>query len=286
MSKLTIVVLNMNGLENLKTLFRSLTKQTYKGFKVLVSDNGSTDGSLEWLRKNKIKFISNGKNLGFSGGNNVALKKVKTKYVGVFNDDIKLEPNAIELMLDFLENHPKAGSIQPKLLNWNGKLVQSKGLKLTYGGFPAERDKWSPFVRENKDPEEIDAAQACCAIYRTDIFRKIGFFDERFNPIYNEDFDVGLSIKKRGYENYYHPQAVVCHKGGFTAKKMKYSSRLSFQRNRYKLLEKHGTKKMWLEAILWTPIIAGFYIIRKPEPAFFQALGEFLAKKLGLSKKV
>lgn len=280
MKKLTVVVLNMNGLENLKILFKSLENQTYKNFDVIVSDNGSTDRSLEWLRKNKIKFISNGRNLGFSGGNNVVLRKVRTKYSGVFNDDIKLEPNAIGLMVDFMEKNPGAGSVQPKLLSWDGRFVQSTGLVLTYGGFPAERDKWKVFIREIKQPEEVPATQACCAIYRTSVLRKVGFFDERFNPIYNEDFDLGLSIMKAGYKNYYHPQSVVSHKGGFTSKKLKYAARLSFHRNRYKLLEKHADKRMWLRAALWTPVIAGFYTIRKPEPAFFHALGEFLARKI------
>jgi GT2 family glycosyltransferase len=280
MKKLTVIVLNMNGLENLKILFDSLRRQTYRGFDVVVSDNGSTDGSIEWLRKNRIKFLSNGKNLGFSGGNNVALKKVKTKYVGIFNDDIRLEPNVIKTLVEFMDATPDAGSVQPKIVGWDGKAVQSTGLVLTYGGFPAERDKYKVFVREVKRPEEVRATHGCCSVYRTAVFRKIGFFDEWFNPIYNEDFDAGLKIMKAGYKNYYHPVPVVYHRGGFTSKKLKYMVRLSFHRNRYKLLQNHATKRMWLEAAAWTPIVGGFYLIRKPEPAFFQALFEFLTGQI------
>ena len=280
MKKLTIVVLNMNGLDNLKVLFESLKKQTYKNFDVIVSDNGSTDGSLEWLKKNKIKHISNGRNLGFSGGNNVAMKKAKTKYIAAFNDDIKLKPNSVKILMDFMEETPKAGSIQPKILSWDGKLTQSTGLILTYGSFPAERDKWKPYIKEIKKPEIVEATQACCAIYRADVLKKAGFFDEIFNPIYNEDFSLGLKIQKLGYHNYYHPQSVILHKGGFTSKRMKYPGRLSFHRNRFKMLKKYGTRRMWIETILWTPIVTAFYLIRKPEPAYFRAWFEFLTGKI------
>lgn len=286
MTKLTIVVLNMNGLENLKVLIPSLKKQTYKDFEVIVSDNGSTDGSIDWLRKNRIKFVANGRNLGFGGGNNVVLRKIKTKYTGVFSDDIRLEPNALELMMDFMEKNEHAGSIQPKILFWDGNMVQSTGLIMTYGGFPAERDKRKAFVREIGNPEEVLATQGCCSIYRTSVLRKVGFFDEWFNPIYNEDFDLGLNIIKAGFKNYYHPQPVIYHKGGFTSKKLNYFARLSFHRNRYKLLMKHATPRMWLEAALWTPIVAGFYIIKKPEPAFFRALFDFLTGQIKARKKI
>ena len=280
MKKLTIVVLNMNGLGNLKVLFESLKKQTYKNFDVIVSDNGSTDGSLEWLKKNKIKHISNGRNLGFSGGNNVAMKKAKTEFIAAFNDDIKLRPNSIEILMDFMEKTPKAGSIQPKILSWDGKLTQSTGLVMTYGSFPAERDKWKPYIKEIKKPEIVQAVQACCAIYRASVLKKAKYFDEIFNPIYNEDFSLGLKIQSLGYHNYYHPQSVITHKGGFTSKRMKYPGRLSFHRNRFKMLMKYGTKRMWIETILWTPLVTAFYLIRKPEPAYFHAWFEFLTGKI------
>jgi GT2 family glycosyltransferase len=284
MKKLTIVVLNMNGLENLKVLFKSLKEQTFQDFDVIVSDNGSTDGSIEWLRKNKINHVSNGRNLGFSGGNNIVLRKVRTKYVGVFNDDIRLEPNVLKMLVEFMENTRDAAAVQPKILSWDGKMVQSTGLILTYGSFPAERDKWKPFVHEVREPEEVLATQGCCSIYRTEVFRKVGFFDEIYNPIYNEDFDVGLSLKKAGYRSYYHPVPVVYHKGGFTSNKLKHFVRLSFHRNRYKLLKKHGTVRMWLETIAWTPIVAGFYLLRKPDLAYFQAMGEFLTGRINIRK--
>jgi GT2 family glycosyltransferase len=278
----------MNGLENLKILFESLNKQTYRDFDVVVSDNGSTDGSIEWMKRNGINFVANGKNLGFSGGNNVVLKKVRTEFAATFNDDLRLKPESLGILMKFMKSHRDAGSVQPKILSWDGKLVQSTGLILTYGGFPAERGKWTPFFQEIREPEEVMATQACCAIYRTSVMRKVGFFDEDFNPIYNEDFELGLRIMKSGYRNYYDPRSVVYHKGGFTSKRMNYPARLSFHRNRYKLLEKHGTRKMWAQAILWTPVVAGFYLVRKPEPAYFRAMGEFIARKfrsIGRSKK-
>ena len=281
MKKLTIVVLTINGKKNLEILFRSLKQQTFKNFELIVSDNGSTDGTLVWLKKNKIKFIANGRNIGFSSGNNVALKRVKTKYCAVFNDDLKLKPNVLDLLINFLEKNPKIAAVQPTILNWDGTKVQSTGLITTFGAFIAERDKGKSLVDFKNVPEEILATHGACSVYRTEIVRRLGFFDERFNPIYNEDADLGFRIRASGFKNYWYPQAVIYHMGGFTVKKMGYPIKLSFHRNRYTLMEKHWKGSMWLKFLLWFPVVTIFYSFRKPDRAYFVATYEFIRKKLG-----
>ena len=270
--KLTVIIVCWNGLVNLKTVIPSLKEQTFKDFEILVSDNGSTDGSIEWLKKNKIEFIENGKNLGFSEGNNVALRAVTTEYVALVNDDTRLERKTLEKLVKFIESKKVIGSVQPVILSWDGKMVQSTGLVLTHGSFIAEKNKGRLFKPDLllEKPEEVLGTQACCAVYRTKLLEKIGFFDELFSPAYYEDADLSLEIRKIGFKNFCIKNTVIRHKGGFTAKRLGYPIRLSVQRNRYKFLKKHGDVQMWIKTIMWFPFVTGFYLFKKPERAYCQ----------------
>ncbi len=284
MKKLTVVVVNWNGLENLKRLVPTLKSQTYKNFELLVSDQGSTDGSVEWMKKNKIKFIENGRNTGFSGGANRGLKKVKTKYAALFNDDMRLEPNCLELLVETIEGDPEIGAVQALIANWDGSQIESTGLMVTYSSFVATRDKYKPFVRTISGPKQIEMASGGASVFRMSLLKKVGFFDEDFNPAYNEDADLSMRIKAAGYKCVLQPSAVVYHKSGPSTHKLCYEGRLINHRNRYRLMRKHWTRARWAKAALWFPFIAGFYIFRKPDKAVFQATYEFLTGQLDKKK--
>jgi GT2 family glycosyltransferase len=282
--KLTVVIVNWNGLENLKKIIPTLRKQTYKNFDILISDQGSTDGSQKWLKKNKIKFVENGRNTGFSGGANRGLKKVKTKYAALFNDDMRLEPNCLHLLMMTIEKDPNVGAVQALIANWDGSEIESTGLMVTYSSFIATKDKHKPFVRIINGPKKIDMASGGATVYRMDVLRKVGFFDEDFNPAYNEDADLSIRINKAGYNCMIHPSAIVYHKSGPSTHKLGYEGRLINHRNRYRLMRKHWTKKEWAKAWLWFPMVAGFFIVRKPDAAVFQATYEFLTGQLDKKK--
>lgn len=284
MKKLTVVVVNWNGLENLKRFLPTLKAQTYKNFGFLVSDQGSTDGSAEWMRKNKIKFVENGRNTGFSGGANRGLKKVKTEYAALFNDDMRLEPNCLELLMEAIEGDPKIGAVQALIANWDGSQIESTGLMVTYSSFIATKDKYKPFVRTIGGLKRIEMASGGASVYRTSVLRKVGFFDEDFNPAYNEDADLSMRINNAGYKCMIQPGAVVYHKSGPTTQRLGYEGRLINHRNRYRLMRKHWTKKQWVKAGLWFPFVAGFFIFKKPDRAVFQATYEFLTGQLDRKK--
>lgn len=284
MAKLTALVINWNGLGFLKTLMPTLKKQTYRDFDILVVDQGSTDGSEKWLKKNKIKFVQNGKNLGFSGGVNSGLKKVRSKYVAILNNDMKLEPNCFSLLMETIEKDPKIGAVQTLIANWDGSEVESTGLIVTHSSFIATRDKHKPYVKKIESPKEVHMANGSGTIFRMEAIKKVGFFDEDFNPIYNEDADLSLSMKKAGYRLMIQPSAVIYHYSGHTKKALGYAGRLGFHRNRYRLMRKHWTKAQWAKAGLWFPLVAGFYLLRRRDPAPFHATFDFLTRQLDKKK--
>ncbi len=267
MKKITVVIVNWNGLENLKIVIPSLKAQTFKDFDIIISDNGSTDGSIEWLKKNKIKVIENGKNLGFPAGANRGMRTAKTKYIAVLNDDMYVDKNCLKNLYDFAEKHPDAGAAQVLLVNFNGDRIESTGLIVTHGSFIATNSRGEKFTKSatRMEPREILGVGGGCGIFRTELVRKLGFFDENFSPGYYEDADISFRIRKAGYKCYLVPSAVIYHKHGNTINKIGSPFRLAYHRNRYLFLKKHGTPEMWAKTLLWLPIVTAFFTFRKPE---------------------
>ncbi len=278
MKKLTIIVLTWNGLENLKSSIPSIEKQTYKDFELLVCVNGSIDKSEDWLKSHKIKTLSVSPNRGFSGGNNYALKTVTTPFVALISDDVKMDPDCIAKLMSFIEANPKVGAVQPKILSFDGKYLESVGLEITYGSMIATKGKHSS-PESYKENMKVLGTQAACCVYRTEVLKKINFFDENFNPVYYEDADLSFRISKAGYENWYCTSSTVFHKSGDATKRMGYEANLSSNRNRYRFLSKHWTFGMWLKALPFLPLITIFYLI-KLDKAYFVATWEFLLGKL------
>ena len=105
--EVTIIIPNFNGLRFMKDCLKSLDNQSFKDYKLLIVDNGSSDGSKEWLRENRISFIDLDKNLGFAGGCNVALGQVNTDYVILLNNDTEVFPDYVEKLLSAIKKDKK-----------------------------------------------------------------------------------------------------------------------------------------------------------------------------------
>ena len=101
--KVTIIIPNYNGLKFMEPCFAALDKQTCRDFALLVVDNGSTDGSVEWLRENQVPSVFLSENTGFSGAVNVGIREAKTPYVILLNNDTEPEPAYVEELLKNVE---------------------------------------------------------------------------------------------------------------------------------------------------------------------------------------
>jgi GT2 family glycosyltransferase len=210
----TVVIVNWNGGIYIRECLNSLEKQTVPEYSIILVDNGSTDGSLELVRESftKVQVISLGKNLGFSGGNNVALNEISTEYVALLNNDAMPDNYWLAKLISALENHPDAGFAASKMLFYHkpdqidraGDVFTTAGTALLRG-----RGKTSDAYNEK---EYVFGACAGAALYRTEMLRDIGLFDEGFFLLY-EDVDLSFRAQLSGYKCIYVPEAVVYHVG-------------------------------------------------------------------------
>lgn len=232
--KVTVIIPNYNGLSFMEPCMAALERQTCRDFEVLVVDNGSTDGSAQWLKKQGIPSVFLTENTGFSGAVNTGIRAVKTPYVILLNNDTEAEPDYVRQLLLAVEGSPRIFSVSPKMIQmYRRDLMDDAGDMYSIMGWAYQRGVGQETSRYDR-PCHIFSACAGAAIYRREVFEKIGYFDE-MHFAYLEDIDVGYRAKIAGYYNRYCPQAVVYHVGSGTSGS-KYNSfkvRLAARNNVY-----------------------------------------------------
>lgn len=216
--KATIVIPNYNGKHFMQPCLHSLEKQTSKDFEILVVDNHSSDGSLEYMKEfyPDIRVISLDKNYGFSRAVNVGIKNSHTPYVILLNNDTTVEEHYVEAMIHAIEKSPRIFSVSSKMIQmYHPDLIDSAGDLYTLVGWGVCRGTGRPISNYQKI-DRIFTACAGAAIYRKKIFDQIGYFDES-HFAYLEDIDIGYRAKIYGYINMYCPDALVYHVGSGTS---------------------------------------------------------------------
>ena len=229
-AKVTVVIPNYNGLKFMEPCFKALNMQICRDFEILVVDNGSTDGSVEWLKGHKVPSIFLDTNTGFSGAVNVGIKASKTPYVILLNNDTEPDCHYIGEMIKAIERSPKIFSVSSKMIQlYDHSKMDDAGDMYTLMGWAFQRGVGRPSSGYNHVCRVFSAC-AGAAIYRREVFETIGYFDE-MHFAYLEDIDVGYRARIFGYENWYVPAALVYHVGSGTSGsrynqfKTRYSSR-------------------------------------------------------------
>jgi GT2 family glycosyltransferase len=212
MNELTIIIPNYNGIQFLEGCFVSLESQNYP-CKVVIIDNGSDDGSVEYIKENypNFKLIDNKENLGFSKAVNQGINSIHSEYVFLLNNDAELGPNCILNLLKCIKSDDNIFAVASKMIQYHDhNKIDDAGDEYTIFG-------WTKKVGDGKNPElyahgrEIFSACACAAIYRTSVFDEIGLFDENFFA-YMEDVDISYRARIHGYKCVYCSEAVVYHR--------------------------------------------------------------------------
>ena len=231
MREVSIVIPNFNGKHFLKDCLESVFAQNIQDQEVIVVDNGSTDGSLEYLDTFPlVRVIALDKNYGFCHAVNVGIQAAESDYVILLNNDTEVDRNFAKELLAAIQSDEKIFSCSSKMVQFqNRNLMDDAGDYYCALGWAFGRGKGGLTERYD-EPAEIFAACAGAAIYRKKMFESLGYFDEQ-HFAYLEDIDVGYRAKIAGYRNVYAPKAVVYHVGsGFSgsahnAFKVKLSSR-------------------------------------------------------------
>ena len=214
--KTTIIIPNYNGLSFMEPCFESLKEQTVRDFKVLVVDNGSTDGSVEWLKEHRIPSIFLKENTGFSGAVNTGIRAADTPYVLLLNNDTRVEPGFVAAMERAMDQSPKIFSVSSRMIQmYHPELLDDAGDMYSILGWAYQRGVGRSSELYQKSCRVFSAC-AGAAIYRRAVFHEIGLFDE-LHFAYLEDIDVGWRAKLYGYDNVYCPDAAVYHVGSGTS---------------------------------------------------------------------
>ena len=232
MREITVIIPNWNGKKYLRSCLYALYKHSKVEMDVVVVDNGSIDDSIEEAKKAfpNVKYIMLDKNYGFSKAVNEGIKIAETPYVILLNNDVKIEKGFVEALLNKIKSDKKIFSVEAKLLQQrNRKMIDSAGTTYNVLGWARARGKDCSDAKYNESCETF-AACAGAAIYRKNIFRTIGLFDEQYFA-YLEDIDMGYRAKIHGYKNMYEPKARALHVGSastggrYNRFKVKYSAR-------------------------------------------------------------
>lgn len=228
--KTIIVILNWNGKEILQDCLISIKKNvSLKDYKVIVVDNGSSDGSQNMIkRKFKwIDLIENNKNEGFSGGNNIGvrygIKKYNPEYVYFLNNDTKIKKGWLEEAIKCIESNSKIGIVGSKQLTFDNKPGLSAGwitmFKTQY--YFGEKDK------------EVNWVSGAGFLIKTKVIERVGkAFDEIYNPVYYEETDLEKRVLNAGFKIIHCPKSVFLHMGGGDVTKNKLPNKDIFYRNR------------------------------------------------------
>jgi len=237
---LSIIILNYNTkhitLENIRTLEKNYAREFHSGsYELILADNASPDNSLEDFREykkhSKIKnFIicDNKANLGFSKGNNLAIKHSSAPCILILNPDTLVPAQTLPVMLDFLNSHPDAGAATCKIITSDGKLDPNclrgfptpwnsfchfSGLSKLFPSNPFFSSYLQSGWRDLDKVQKVDAIEGAFMLIPKKIGDKLGWFDEDYF-FYGEDLQLCFDIHKAGLSIYYVPSVSITHIGG------------------------------------------------------------------------
>ncbi len=239
--KTTIIIPNYNGLGYLKACIESLLADPVQA-PVLVVDNGSTDGSVAYLKELTashplIEALYLDHNTGFAPAVNAGIRASITEYVLLLNNDTEVAPGFVSALEDVMDRHSDAFSVSARMMQYQDKnRIDDAGDYYTLLGYARARGKGKVYKENGLYAKEKRIFSSCAgaAIYRRSFLEETGLFDEA-HFAYLEDLDLGYRGILYGYHNYYAPKAVVYHVGSASSgsKHNAFKVRLSARNNLY-----------------------------------------------------
>lgn len=220
----SIIILNLNGKHIIHHCLDSLRKVNYPKDKteIIVVDNGSKDGSADFVKSNypEVILLKNNENLGFSAPNNAAAKKAKGEYLVFVNNDMRVEKNWLSRLVEGITTKEGAATCSSKILSWDGNTID-------HGGSDSDvfmNARLDGYRKESKSNsfnqfKEILFPSGGSMIVEKELFLEVGGFDDDFFAFY-EDVDLGIRLKILGYKSYFVPDSVAYHMHSATAKKI------------------------------------------------------------------
>jgi len=263
MPRVEVVIPTWNRADLLARVLGDLGRQTYPIERVIVVDNGSTDDSAAVATRAGAEVIAMGANAGFAAAVNRGIQEVGCEWIAILNNDVVLEPDWLEKLTAPLGNDVWFAT---------GKLLDASAHQRLDGAFDAvcrggcawrcgqgrlDSELWN-------QPRSIQLASFTAAVFRADLFRRVGLLDEQFES-YLEDVDFGLRCAELGLNGLYVPQAIAYHAGSATLGRWHRDTVRKMARNQLLLVAKHYPPD-WIKRYGWCVFVAqilwGFVALR------------------------
>ncbi|MEO7905055.1 MAG: glycosyltransferase family 2 protein [Candidatus Saccharimonadales bacterium] len=227
MNRVAIIILNWNGIGDTVACLDSLESQSYKTYSITVIDNGSVDNSVKILKKyiadhtnSRLNLICNKSNLGFAGGVNIGIRyALENNFdaIALLNNDATADKDWLAELVDVFDDK-EVGISTCLLLHEDGKTIDSTGEQYSKWGLPFPRNRGVHHASANPSGLTFGATGGA-TLYRAEMFKDIGLFDEDFFAYY-EDGDISFRAQLAGWKVRYSSKAIAYHKQGATSNKI------------------------------------------------------------------
>ncbi|MFC1729998.1 glycosyltransferase family 2 protein [candidate division KSB1 bacterium] len=252
-----VTIVNWNGKHWLKDCLNSLEKQSYGKLMIILIDNDSSDGSVEFVEKNfpSVKVIKLKKNYGFSKGNNAgveeAFKSNDIKYIFVLNNDTIVHKDCLKNLIKEAESGKKLGSCATKILYLKKKdTINTDGIIIYQDGHAQSLHAFEKASKHNKKME-VFGPTAVAALYKREALEKAGLYDNMFF-MYQEEVDLAWRLRYAGYSSVLVPNAIVYHAHSASSERFSPFKAYHTERNRIWLVFKNFTCLMIIKSFYYT----------------------------------
>ncbi|HHY35332.1 MAG TPA: glycosyltransferase [Firmicutes bacterium] len=217
----SIIIPHYNHPELISRCLQAIRKNSgpSSAYEIIVVDNGSTDGSREFLKKQQdVRCVFNGRNVGFTLAANQGAAAARGRYLVFLNNDTEVQEGWLDALVA-AASAENVGAVGARLVHPGGELQEAGGVIF------ADGSRWSYGQGQDKDdprflyPRDVDYCSAAALLVKARAFWTAGGFDPSYAPAYYEDTDLCFSLRKHGWRVVYQPQAVVVRLGGETARK-------------------------------------------------------------------
>lgn len=208
--KVSIIIVNWNGLKYIHECITSLINQTYNNIEIILVDNASSDDSVNFVKLNfpDVKIIQNKENLGFAEGVNIGIKSSSGDFIALFNQDAVAKETWLEILVQSLDNSDEIAAVAGKVFYYGDK-YEKDAIFCTWS-------KIDPYTacpynfNENEPSNLVDYLTGCALLINKDILDEIGLLDTRYF-LYFDETDWCARAIRAGYKLMYIPEAIVWH---------------------------------------------------------------------------
>ncbi len=284
---MAIVILNWNGKHFLERFLPILLARTLSpAARVVIADNASSDGSLEFLREKypTLQVLAFDKNYGFTGGYNKALRQVGAAYYVLLNSDVEVGEGWLEPLLEAMEENPQMGACMPKMLSLahprQFEYAGACGGFIDRLGFPFCRGRILSRIEEDHGQYDAEVpvfwASGACLMVRSEVYHRLGGLDEAFFA-HMEEIDFCWRLQLNGYQVWCIPRAVVWHVGGGTLPNNSPRKLFFNYRNNLYMLYKNLPRKRCVTLLalrLGIDCLSGVVYLLQGKWSYAQAVGQ------------